>query len=144
LWGKFWGKFRGKFSPQKCWEKLEFSAEKVSKNRFSKKVHGIFLGKSLSAEKMYEKSAPDRVSSVNRIYRIVPSSAGAAIPANLRNPCGCFYAANGAHAFCSSHQPMLPSRCTFYTTQFRPKSFRINFQLGKMWENSAKNCIRKF
>jgi hypothetical protein len=38
---KFRGKFRGKFSPQKCWKKLEFSAEKVSKNCFSKKYHRI-------------------------------------------------------------------------------------------------------
>jgi hypothetical protein len=27
-------------NPQKCWEKLKFSAEKVSKNHFSKKFHG--------------------------------------------------------------------------------------------------------
>jgi hypothetical protein len=39
--GKFWGKFRGKFSPKKCWKKMEFSAEKVLKNCFSKKFHGI-------------------------------------------------------------------------------------------------------
>jgi hypothetical protein len=37
---------------------LEFSAEKVLKNHFSKKFHGIFRGKSVSAEKMYEKLAP--------------------------------------------------------------------------------------
>jgi hypothetical protein len=30
----FLGKFRGKFFPQKCWEKKEFSAEKVLKNHF--------------------------------------------------------------------------------------------------------------
>jgi BMFP domain-containing protein YqiC len=40
FWGIFWGKFRGKFSPQKCWEKMEFSAEKVLKNSFSKKFRG--------------------------------------------------------------------------------------------------------
>jgi hypothetical protein len=49
----FRGKFRGKFSPQKCWGKVEFSAEKVLKNRFSMKFCGIFCGK-----KMYEKLAP--------------------------------------------------------------------------------------
>jgi hypothetical protein len=41
----FRGKFRGKFSSKKCWKKLEFSAEKVLKNRFSNKFHGIFRGK---------------------------------------------------------------------------------------------------
>jgi hypothetical protein len=35
--GKFWGKFRGKFSPKIVGEKIEFSAEKVLKNCFSKK-----------------------------------------------------------------------------------------------------------
>jgi hypothetical protein len=34
---------------------LEFSAEKVLKNHFFQKFHGIFRGKSLSGEKMYEK-----------------------------------------------------------------------------------------
>jgi hypothetical protein len=31
--------------PKKCWENMEFSAEKVLKNRFSKKFRGIFRGK---------------------------------------------------------------------------------------------------
>jgi hypothetical protein len=39
---------------------MEFSAEKVLKNRSSKKFRGIFRGKRFSAEKMYEKSAPGR------------------------------------------------------------------------------------
>jgi hypothetical protein len=39
------GKFQGKFPPQKCWEKMEFSAEKGLKNRFSKKFYGIFRRK---------------------------------------------------------------------------------------------------
>jgi hypothetical protein len=30
----FQGKFRGKFSPKKCWDIMEFSAEKVLKNLF--------------------------------------------------------------------------------------------------------------
>jgi hypothetical protein len=37
--------FPGKILPQKCLEKMEFSAEKVLKNRFSKKFRGIFRGK---------------------------------------------------------------------------------------------------
>jgi hypothetical protein len=49
----FWGKFRGKFSPKKCWDKMEFSAEKVLKNRFPRN------SAEFSAKKMYEKSAPD-------------------------------------------------------------------------------------
>jgi hypothetical protein len=32
------------FSP-KCWEKMEFSEEKVLKNHFYKKFHGMFRGK---------------------------------------------------------------------------------------------------
>jgi hypothetical protein len=64
FWGKFRGKFRGKFFPQKCWGKLKFSAEKVSKNRFSKKFRGIFHGKSLSAETIYKKSAPGHIGPV--------------------------------------------------------------------------------
>jgi hypothetical protein len=43
--GKISGKIPRKIFPQKCWEKMEFSAEKVSKNRFSKKFRGIFRGK---------------------------------------------------------------------------------------------------
>jgi hypothetical protein len=58
LWGKFWGKFRGKFSPQKCWEKLEFSVEKVSKIVFPRNFTGIFRRKSLSAEKNVRKIGP--------------------------------------------------------------------------------------
>jgi hypothetical protein len=45
VWGNDQGKFRGKFSPKICWEKMEFSEEKVLKNCFSKKFHGIFCGK---------------------------------------------------------------------------------------------------
>jgi hypothetical protein len=37
---------------------LQFSAEKVLKNHFFNKFHGIFRRKSLSAEKMYKISAP--------------------------------------------------------------------------------------
>jgi hypothetical protein len=37
---------------------MEFSAEKVLKNRFSKKFRGIFHGKSLSAEKNVRKMGP--------------------------------------------------------------------------------------
>jgi hypothetical protein len=37
---------------------LEFSMEKVLKNHFFNKFHGMFRGKSLSAEKIYKKSAP--------------------------------------------------------------------------------------
>jgi hypothetical protein len=33
------------FPPKKCWEKMEFSAEKVLKNSLSKKFRGIFRGK---------------------------------------------------------------------------------------------------
>jgi hypothetical protein len=36
FYGKFLGKFRKKFSPKKCWEKLEFSAEKVLKTVFAR------------------------------------------------------------------------------------------------------------
>jgi hypothetical protein len=43
--GKFGGKFRGKFSPKKCWDKMDFSAEEVLKNHFSKKFRGFFRGK---------------------------------------------------------------------------------------------------
>jgi hypothetical protein len=43
--GKIPWKISRKILPQKCWEKIEFSMEKVLKNRFSKKFHGIFLGK---------------------------------------------------------------------------------------------------
>jgi hypothetical protein len=43
--GKISGKIPRKIFPQKCWEKMEFSAEKVLKNRFSKKFRGIFRGK---------------------------------------------------------------------------------------------------
>jgi hypothetical protein len=52
----FEGKFRGKFSPKKFWEKLQFSAEKASKNRFSEKFRGKF--RDFPWKKMYEKSAP--------------------------------------------------------------------------------------
>jgi hypothetical protein len=41
----FPGKIPRKIFPQKCWDKIEFSAEKVLKNRFSKKFRGIFRGK---------------------------------------------------------------------------------------------------
>jgi hypothetical protein len=37
---------------------MEFSTEKVLKNRFSKKFRGIFRGKSLSAEKNVRKIGP--------------------------------------------------------------------------------------
>jgi hypothetical protein len=37
---------------------MEFSAEIVLKNRFSKKFHGIFYGKRFSAEKSVRKSGP--------------------------------------------------------------------------------------
>jgi hypothetical protein len=40
FWGKFRGKFRGKFSPKNVGEKIEFSAEKVLKNRFFNKFRG--------------------------------------------------------------------------------------------------------
>jgi hypothetical protein len=56
--GKFHGKFHGKFSSKKCWEKLQFSAEKVLKNHFFNKFHGIFHGKSLSVEKKCTKNWP--------------------------------------------------------------------------------------
>jgi hypothetical protein len=49
--GNILGKIPRKFFPQKCWEKIEFSAEKVLKNRFSKKID--FPRKNMS-----EKSAP--------------------------------------------------------------------------------------
>jgi hypothetical protein len=40
-WGRFFVLFfQGKFSPKNVGEKIEFSAEKVLKNRFSKKFHG--------------------------------------------------------------------------------------------------------
>jgi hypothetical protein len=55
--GKISGKISGKIFPQKCWEKMEFSTEKVLKNRFSKKFRVIFRGKSLSAEKNVRKIA---------------------------------------------------------------------------------------
>jgi hypothetical protein len=45
FWGKFRGKIPRKICPRKSWEKMEFSAEKVLKNRFSKKFRGIFRGK---------------------------------------------------------------------------------------------------
>jgi hypothetical protein len=57
---KFRGIFGGKFSSQKCREKSYFPEEKVLKNHFHNKFHGIFRGKSPSTEKMYEKSAPGR------------------------------------------------------------------------------------
>jgi hypothetical protein len=38
--GKISGKIPRKIFPQNCWEKMEFSAGKVLKNRFSKKFHG--------------------------------------------------------------------------------------------------------
>jgi hypothetical protein len=41
--------------PPKMLGKMEFSAEKVLKNCFSKKFRGIFRGKSLSAEKNVRK-----------------------------------------------------------------------------------------
>jgi hypothetical protein len=44
---------------------MQFSAEKVLKNCFSKKFRRIFHGKSLSAEKMYEKLAPEAVWDIN-------------------------------------------------------------------------------
>jgi hypothetical protein len=53
---KFQGKFCGKFSTKKCWEKMEFSLEKVSKNRFPRN------STEFSADKMYEKSAPEEIS----------------------------------------------------------------------------------
>jgi hypothetical protein len=34
-----------KIFPQKCWKKIEFSAEKFLTNHFSKKFRGIFRGK---------------------------------------------------------------------------------------------------
>jgi hypothetical protein len=43
--GKISGKIPRKIFPQKCWEKTEFSAEKLLKNPFSKKFRGIFRGK---------------------------------------------------------------------------------------------------
>jgi hypothetical protein len=56
--GKILGKIPRKIFPKKCWEKIEFSAEKVLKKLFfSKKFRGIFRGKGFSAEKMYEKLA---------------------------------------------------------------------------------------
>jgi hypothetical protein len=39
--------------------KMEFSAEKVSKNHFSKKFLRIFRETDFLRKKMYEKSAPD-------------------------------------------------------------------------------------
>jgi hypothetical protein len=54
----FQGKFRGKFSSKKCWENLQFSVEKVLKNHYFNKFHGIFRGKSLSAEKNVRKIGP--------------------------------------------------------------------------------------
>jgi hypothetical protein len=53
--GKILEKIPQKIPPthkKKCWEKLDFSAEKVSKNHFSTE---FFRGKSLSMEKMYGK-----------------------------------------------------------------------------------------
>jgi hypothetical protein len=43
--GKIPPKISRKIFPRKCWEKVEFSAEKVLKNLFSKKFRGIFRGK---------------------------------------------------------------------------------------------------
>jgi hypothetical protein len=43
--GKIPPKISWKIFPQKCWEKIDFSAKKVLKNRFSKKFRGIFRGK---------------------------------------------------------------------------------------------------
>jgi hypothetical protein len=54
----FQGKFRGKFFPKKCWEKLQFSAEKVLKNHFFNKFDEIFRGKSLSVGKNVRKIGP--------------------------------------------------------------------------------------
>jgi hypothetical protein len=60
--GKCRGKFRQNFSPKMCRGKLEFSAEKVSKNRFPEK----FRGKSLSAEKNVRIMGPRWVCEKNR------------------------------------------------------------------------------
>jgi hypothetical protein len=51
-----------KFPPpqKKCGEKLQFSAEKVLKNHFFNKFHGIFRGKSLSMGKNVQKIGPRR------------------------------------------------------------------------------------
>jgi hypothetical protein len=56
--GKFRGNFHGKFSTKNVGKKMEFSAEKVLKNYFSKKFHGILCGKSFSAEKNVRKIGP--------------------------------------------------------------------------------------
>jgi hypothetical protein len=47
---------------------MEFSAEKVLKNRFSKKFRGIFRGKSLSAENNVRKIGPWISETVPRIF----------------------------------------------------------------------------
>jgi hypothetical protein len=43
--GENFGENSAEIFPQKCWEKMEFSAEKVFKICFSKKFRGIFRGK---------------------------------------------------------------------------------------------------
>jgi hypothetical protein len=71
--GKFRGKFRrGKFSPNKCWEKSDFSTEKVLKNNFPKKFHRIFRGKSLSAEKNVQKIGRRDSISRTEISKTIP------------------------------------------------------------------------
>jgi hypothetical protein len=50
---------------KKCWENWIFSAEKVSKNSFSKKFHRIFCGKSLSVEKNVQKIGRLKISALN-------------------------------------------------------------------------------
>jgi hypothetical protein len=47
-----------------------------------------------------------------QVRHIISSAGNARIPANLRNPCGCFYAGHGTHSFCSAHQPMLLTSST--------------------------------
>jgi hypothetical protein len=48
----FRGKFRWKFSHKNLDKKIEFSAEKVLKNRFSKKICGIFRGKKCTKNRL--------------------------------------------------------------------------------------------
>jgi hypothetical protein len=55
----FPGKIPRKIFPQKCWEKLQFSAEKVLKNHFFSTNSTEFSAENhFPREKMYEKSAP--------------------------------------------------------------------------------------
>jgi hypothetical protein len=57
--GKISGKILLKIFPQKCWEKMEFSAKSFEKLFFQEILRNFPQKITFRGKKMYEKSAPD-------------------------------------------------------------------------------------